>query len=483
MNKHTLALLGAASGLILAASLLPARGYSKDLPPHALPALAQVPRADTCQSNGSPSANASNNTQASLSAALSQSYLRANEPGELLVRIDVQGLYNAAGRRPVALALVLDRSGSMAGEKAWQAREAAAAIIERLGPDDEVALVQYDDDAELLVPLTAMNELGKARLRGALGGVYPSGSTNLGGGLSVGREALLQTLTRGRLNRMIVLSDGLANRGVTDRAGLVGLAEASASRGVSVTTIGVGIEYDEDALADIADAGRGRYYYVQDAVGLRSVLEGELDSLTRTVATGLTLRLEPTCAGVSVAEVYGYPAQYQGGGAVIPLSDLSENESRKIIARLTVPASAPGPLSLLQAELLHQDPAQARATSLAVVLGTIATIEEDLLRPNQNRNGTVLGGFIEAENSKAIEQAAAEYGAGNHDQANAIIQQQEAKAREFWKDNELNAAELAPVMQSFGNASTPVTVAPRNEADSKAATKSTKYKARDLARH
>lgn len=482
MHKWTLAILGGALSLGLAAGVLPARGAHQEVSlaaPLALPPRAPL---DTCRPGSAPDTTAIGGVQTTLQAALSQRNAATNQAGEIFVRLDLSGFVTGP-QRPVALALVIDRSGSMAGDKAWQAREAAAAIIDRLGPDDQVALVQYDDGAELLVPLTAADALGKARLRGALGGVYPVGATNLGEGLTVGREALLQTLTSGQLNRMVVLSDGLANAGITDRAGLAQLAEDASARGVSVTAVGVGVDYDEDALAQIADAGRGHYYYVRDAAGLRAVLEGELDALRQTVATGVSLRLEPLCAGIEVKEILGYPARYQEGAAILSLADLSAGAPRKLVARLQVPALPEGHYDLLQVSLHLKETSAAAPSTLVTALGLHVTSQIENLSSAQNNNEQVLRGVIEAESGLAIQRAAEFYEAGQQDEAGRLLREQAIRGKKFAEDNELDAAAAAPALDALGSASTVINAAPRSNDDQKAAIKDGKYRARDIARH
>src|SRR5262245_27986223 len=104
----------------------------------------------------------------------------------------------------------------MSGEKIEQAREAAKSIVGRLGSEDRVALVQYDDHAQVVLPLTSMDSEGRADMAAAIEGIYVGGSTNIGDGLTLGRDELMDEVAAGRVSRLILLSDGKANVGITD---------------------------------------------------------------------------------------------------------------------------------------------------------------------------------------------------------------------------------------------------------------------------
>jgi len=140
-------------------------------------------------------------------------------------------------RRPLSIALVLDRSGSMAGRKLSVAKRCASWVAERLGPKDELALVTYDDEVRLLTPLTPVN----GGLRRTIQGIRPGGQTNLSGGWLKGLEALCGADDHG-VRKVLLLSDGLANVGITDRGTLAGLAAEARAQGIGTTTVGFGAD-------------------------------------------------------------------------------------------------------------------------------------------------------------------------------------------------------------------------------------------------
>ena len=162
-------------------------------------------------------------------------------------------------RPPLELALVIDRSGSMSGFKLEVTKQCARFLVRRLAPPDRLALVAYDDEVELLIPLVPVDQ---GAFAGAIDRLYPRGTTNLSGGWLKGAEQL-----RGgdgnASKKVMLLTDGLANVGVTGPSALVAMAEAQAKGGVGTTTIGFGQDFDEDLLTTMADAGRGNAHYAR----------------------------------------------------------------------------------------------------------------------------------------------------------------------------------------------------------------------------
>ena len=347
MNRKTAGILCAAGGIAAVAAILGARETrSSTRPP--LPPIPDPPVATTC--GAAPARVAADFGPGTLTAALSSEKVLFKGNGELYVSVDLEARDAAVTTRPpMNIAIVIDHSGSMQGEKIARAREAAIGLIERLGPDDRAAVVQYDDDAQLMVPMTPADAAGRSRLTRAIGAIQDAGGTNLGGGLTLGRDEIMRNLEPSRVNRVILLSDGNANVGITDIPSLARLASDASERGVRITTIGLGLDYNEDLMEQVADHGRGQYYYVKDASGLDTVFAGELKALQGTVAKAAELRLTPVCSGVEIAEIYGYPMRREGQTVVVPLADLAGGDRRKVVARLKVPTAAMGAAKVLSA--------------------------------------------------------------------------------------------------------------------------------------
>jgi hypothetical protein len=158
-----------------------------------------------------------------------------------------------APRLPLNLALVIDRSGSMAGEKLETTKRCARFLVERLAPTDRLAIVTYDDEVELRAPLAAVDN---SALSDVIDGIHAGGSTNLSGGWLKGTE-VLRGANCDRPRKVILLSDGLANVGVVEPDRLASMARAAGEQNVGTSTIGFGDGFDEDLMKAMADAGRG----------------------------------------------------------------------------------------------------------------------------------------------------------------------------------------------------------------------------------
>ena len=238
-------------------------------------------------------------------------------------------------RVPLNLALVLDRSGSMGYGKLQAVKEAARGLIRRLHPDDVVSLVAFDDEVVTVAhPGTARDQTALVR---ALMGIQTGGSTNLSGGWLQGRALLQEHLDPEGVNRVILLTDGLANQGITDGATLTRLTAQARSEGVGTTTVGVGDGFNEDLLMAMADAGGGSSYYIERLDQAGGIFEEEVAGLLSIAAQNLTVTVRPREAA-SVSAVYNqYPSHETPDHAlVLSVGDLYAREPREVLADFLV---------------------------------------------------------------------------------------------------------------------------------------------------
>jgi Ca-activated chloride channel family protein len=239
-------------------------------------------------------------------------------------------------KQAVDLVIVLDRSGSMQGEKIEAARAAVLRLIEKLTPNDRLALVTYSDGVQLVAPLTAMDEGNHQRLFAAVQQVYADGGTNLGGGLRQGIDLFLQTPDSGRQRKVILISDGLANQGTTDPTALGQMAAAASDHHFAVSTVGVGLDFNESLMTTIADHGTGRYYFLEDPLVFAQVFEKEFQNARQVAAADVELRVS-LAHGVRLVDAGGYPIQMEQGQAVIHPGNLIAGEQRKLFLTFHVP--------------------------------------------------------------------------------------------------------------------------------------------------
>lgn len=262
----------------------------------------------------------------------------------------------AASRPPQSLALVIDRSGSMAGPPLAEAKRCAEFVLSRLRATDRVALVQFDDRVRRLWPAAPLGD-GRAQ-RMALAGITAGGTTDLHGGWLEGAQALAEALPgagvggHAGLQRVILLSDGAANRGLTDTAAIAEQCQAWAERGVSTSTYGLGRHFNEELMLAMARAGGGSSYYGDTAADLMEPFERELALLENLCLRGLRLSVQVP-EGVQV-QVLNDLVQNDGSWH---LPDLAWGAEAWAVLRLTVPAAlVQGPQALgEQVPLLRVD--------------------------------------------------------------------------------------------------------------------------------
>ena len=236
-------------------------------------------------------------------------------------------------RAPLSLSLVLDRSGSMAGEKLEVAKRCARWLVSQLRPEDEIAIVDYDEHVRLLAPRAPVEA---PALQAALDRIWPGGTTNLSGGWLKGLEQLRGCAAE-RARKILLLTDGLANVGVTDPEALVALTRTAAKRAIGTTTIGLGDDFDEDLLTAMADAGGGNAHYAPTADAAPAIFAAEADGLATLVAQNVSVEIRPAPEVEIVAVLNDFPAVAVPGGIQLALGDAYGGDRRRVVLALHIP--------------------------------------------------------------------------------------------------------------------------------------------------
>jgi len=257
-------------------------------------------------------------------------------------------------RTALNLSIVIDRSGSMAGGPLQEAKRCAEMIVDALAPTDLASLVVYDSEVDVLVASHTIGD--KTAFRQALAGVETKGMTNLHGGWLAGAEQAAEGQAPEVLSRVLLLSDGMANQGITKAAEITRHCAEMAAAGVTTSTYGLGTKFNEVLMTEMARSGQGNAYYGQTADDLADPFREELDLLSALCGRGLRLSLEPV-AGVQVKIVNQYQVNADGH-ALLP--DVAYGGEAWALLRLTVARgvleqTVTGDIHLLTARLDYTD--------------------------------------------------------------------------------------------------------------------------------
>jgi Ca-activated chloride channel family protein len=262
------------------------------------------------------------------------------------------------GRPPVNLAFVLDRSGSMAGPKIATARDAVEEAINRLSPDDRFAVVVYDDQIDVVAESALASGDARRRAVDALRRIDARNSTNLGDGWLRGCEQVSRHLAQNGVNRTLLLTDGLANVGMTDPAELQGHASELRRRGVSTSTFGVGADFDERLLQGMADAGGGHFYFIESAAQIRDHMTSEVGESLDVVARDVKVRISVP-EGVTVESLSPFAIETRsttsGSETLVSLGDLVSQQRVQLIVRLNFPYGSIGREVTIQVGIQDRD--------------------------------------------------------------------------------------------------------------------------------
>lgn len=284
-----------------------------------------------------------------LNVLMDHAQLRAGTPMDfnVLARMEFPTAPGSTSRPPIHLALVIDRSSSMEGEKLALTKKAAIYFMNWLTRRDYLTVVTYNESVDLLVPHTPLTE--KRATAGRIESIEADGTTNLSGGWLRALSDLEAHRTPGHLYRVLLMTDGLTNAGLTDPARLRDIAAAYRKKDIATTTLGFGLDFDEKLLKALADAGGGRYHYVKEPEELASAFQEEFGELAAIVAQNLELRVagEDT---VKLTEVLSdVPVEHSERSLLARLGDVRAGDVRQVLFRVRAhpPAAAVGANVLL----------------------------------------------------------------------------------------------------------------------------------------
>lgn len=296
-------------------------------------------------------------------------------------------------RAAVDVALVVDTSGSMAGEKITNARAAASKLVRSLRDGDIVSLIAFDDNARVIVSPTKLDVETRETVLRAIARLHVGGSTNMFEGLSVGESHVSSAPTTHAVRRVVVISDGKANVGPSTPSALGMLAERGMRNRVQVTSLGVGTDYDENTLNALAVRSSGRMYHIGDAREMASIMKTELDLLEATLASDAFVEIVPA-PGVRLMGAEGIRADFHDGALRIPLGALHAGQHREALVQVRIdePEAFEGKArSLASVRLRFRDPSE----------GDLERIQEVVARTQMTPDAAMVA-KTESSRTKAI---------------------------------------------------------------------------------
>jgi Ca-activated chloride channel family protein len=270
-------------------------------------------------------------------ADLGQTVLDTRSSDRIYLRLSLKSAAAKARdkRSPVNVSLVIDRSGSMTGDRIAAAKKGAHVALERLSSDDIVSLVSYNHEVDLLAPAAPVGG-SRDKLERAIEKLTADGTTALYAGVKEGGEQVKEFRSDTKVNRVILLSDGLANVGPSSPREVAELGRELASKGISVTTIGLGLEYNEDLMQRLAAASDGNHVFVERPSDLAEIFDREFGDALSIAAQDLTITIECR-AGFKPTRVLGREAEISGQRITLKLNQLQADNERYVVVELDAP--------------------------------------------------------------------------------------------------------------------------------------------------
>lgn len=315
--------------------------------------------------------------QVQISTKLSQT--KVVQHGTNTVFLDVTFTPPAIPDRPTSqratdMIIVLDRSGSMSeAKKMPYAKAAIWDVLGRLNHNDRFALVSFANNAIVQSPLVNVTSATRSYLNNVVSSIRASGGTNMGDGLNTALR-LLNNNDSERARKILLLSDGQANQGITNPEQLAQIATTATHYGAVLSTIGMGLGFNENLMAKIADHGMGHYSYLEDLSGLGSILARDLDDTRNIYANSSTLEIN-LGDGVKLIDAGGYPiSQISSSSFSIATGQMLSNTQKHFVMTFNVPTTNIATVSLGQMQLnyrVNNDQLQTPVNPESIVLSVV----------------------------------------------------------------------------------------------------------------
>jgi Ca-activated chloride channel homolog len=397
------------------------------------------------------------------------------QAGTMDVLVRIRGLEQPGLERPpLDLAIVLDRSGSMSGDKILAVKEAALETLRKLEEGDRITVVTYDHEVVLQAERVLAGSPEAKRLKGQLLGIDARGGTALGPALRRGLDVLEGAKRKPDvLAHLMLLSDGLANEGEQRPTVLSEWAANGFRKGIGVSTLGVGLDYAEDLMTRIADAGGGRYHFIERSDQVGEVLADEFAGLTATVARNVTLAVAPE-GGLEVKEIPGYVTERDEKAMSARVGTMAAGGKRELLVRMRYAAPKGREMALGTFTVEFRD-AMADGAPRTITAQPTVALTHDAKIVEKGEDYAVTVRAVELEVAAAMHQASQDVEHGRYEAAREVLHQ----ARDEVRRKAAATPELAldPMVEELEDAEKKIETAKRSVEERKLYQKSFKAKA------
>lgn len=341
----------------------------------------------------------------------------AQRKGHFYIELNADKVqHDTYSRIPLNISVVLDRSGSMSGIKMQQAKQAAMYVVDQLSENDFLSVVIYDNEIQVLVPTGPVTN--KSLIKSIIAKVNDRGGTNLMGGAMKGYEEVKKNYKPGFINRVLLLSDGQANEGITkpDQIDRI-VRQQSKENGISISTFGLGNDYNEDLMTGMAESGAGNYYFIDQAEKIAGIFKKELNGLMEVIAQQVEVKvIIPEY--VNIDKVYGCRFEQTGNVISIPLHDIFSEETKGILIAYSVWEGKNMPIRF-KTEISYTVPEEPNKTYMALQNTQTFTTQTQLY--NTYFNEWVSAQVALYVSNETLETAMKEVDKGNYQQARKIV--------------------------------------------------------------
>ena len=364
-------------------------------------------------------ASATADPAVSVVVAPERKVLASDRPETAVVKVGLTGAALPAGDRPaVNLALVLDRSGSMQGDRIAKAREAAIAAVNRLDERDYVSVVVFDDRIDVLAGAQTASEANKAAIVEKLRTVEARGSTAIFGGVSAGASEIRKNLARKLVNRIVLLSDGEANVGPSSPEELGLLGASLVKEGVSVSTLGVGLGYNENLMAALATRSDGNTYFIENGDDVPRIFDAELGDAFQVAARDVKLSVRFRDA--HPVELIGRDGRIEDGVVTVDFNQIYSRQEKYVLVRTEFPVGKDGETREFAAAEVSWVLPGSDASGSAAATGSVA-FSADAAKVKASADAKVLVQSVKTQNALRTQRALELNAVGRFEEASRLM--------------------------------------------------------------